>query len=284
MNSSKVLKKIIIISLLILAMSFCYGCESKKIIPKGDWNVVETDNYKYYYIEDSEFTLNDVNNAIDRLEKFYDIVAPVWEFSSESKIKYYKFKSRDQRKKLTGRTGTGKAFFKKNIVHSIHAADAHEVSHLITTQHIIEISGEVKVSNFWLEGIAMYYTWPSVYYNENNNNVEPSIGYWQGKNVHNHLKEYYLDNNNLSDLSSFVYNNKDFDQLDDDLSYPMAGSFVTFLIGKNHTDMTNLDRFKRYIKEINQCNSQEHVLIKFEDIFGRSFSEQNNDWLEFLRN
>ena len=53
----------------------------------------------------------------------------------------------------------------------------------------------------------------------------------------------------------------------------MTGSFVIFLIGRNHIDMTNLDRFKQYIKEINQCNSQEQVLNKFEDIFGESFSE-----------
>lgn len=276
-------KKIILLfSSIVLLIS---GCSNLLTIPKGEWlKLGETDHFIYYSLAENQLTQDEVNNALQRLEEFWDEVAPVWAYPGKLKVRYFKFKNRDQVKELTGRYVNGKAILSENIVHSIQFSDAHEVAHLFSTQHVITTGDQVKIANFWLEGIAMYYTWPWVYFGKDHPDlsIKKSIGVWGKQTVHHHAQTY-LNEASLPKLTPLIYKNYNFDDLDDQLSYTTAGSFITYLVGESQSDLEGLQKYKELLYRLNQCNSEAEVLTTFHEIFGKPFTVAEAEWIEYLK-
>ncbi|MFW5992097.1 MAG: hypothetical protein ACOCQN_02790 [Halanaerobiaceae bacterium] len=255
------------------------GCSKQLKIPAGQWvKVDESEHFVYYSYEDNEYDIQEVNSALKRLENFCEeIVIP-----AEDKIKYYKFRDKEQMKRLTGRSVTGKAFIGSNIVHSIYYSDAHEVAHIITTSHLeAPENTRVNISNFWLEGIAMYYTWPRYYYGEEAE-IQSSIGVMEGESVHNHAKKR-LEQNELPDVKQFIYRNQEFDDLNNVTSYTAAGSFVTYLLGRAQSDPEVIEKYLDFFAEVVKCNSESEVLTVFANVFNKDFDLVVEEWKEYLK-
>ena len=95
---------------------------------------------------------------LDRLLGFLDEVGPAWRMPA--RIDYYAFPDRETLRALTGWDTNGRAILAHDATTSIHAADAHEVMHLLTTP----TARPLRLAGLWMEGIAMHYTWPEVYF------------------------------------------------------------------------------------------------------------------------
>lgn len=271
--------KLFIILLLVLVGVFLLcGAGSKE---DQNWEKVSSVHFDYYYKAELADPQR-VAAALERLEWFWEFVAPVWDYPHYNRISYYKHSSPEDLEESTGRCTNGLAILSKSIVHSINYADAHEVAHLFTTRRLFCLFNCCRLSTFWLEGIAMYYSWPLVYYCSDSNHLhEFRMGTWYGKSVH-HYAQNRLNEGKLLSIGPCIYKNDHFETVDAMCSYPAAGSFVTFLLGPGHSDLEAVERFKGFFRRINRASSEEEVAQIFEEVFGSPLEEIEAAWHKFL--
>jgi len=256
-----------------------------RAVPEGQWTLAaETDQLRYHVLADETEAPEEVLAAVDRLEEFIDLLAPLWGFAEDRRIDYYRFPSRQAVGELTGVATNGRALAEEGVVHSIQLADAHEVAHVITMKPLPH-SGR-NVANLWLEGIAMYYTWPSVYYTQEELDeagmYTEKLGAWHGASVHEQSSRL-LEQGKLPALEPLAHGNRVFDRLDTGRTYPAAGSFVTFLIGAAHEDLEALESFRQFVAQADKARAEQATLDAFERAFGRPLSEWEEAWRAFLQ-
>ncbi len=272
--------KYIAVILLLVGLTLVCGGKSHS---QQDWDKISSANFDYYYRGDLEPDADMIDCALKRLEWFWEFVAPLWDFPEDLRISYYKHASCEELRKTTGRCTNGLAMLNKGIIHTVNLADSHEVSHLLTTQNLFCNYRTCRLSNFWLEGIAMYYTWPLVYFCRGDNPLhEYLIGTWYSRTVHCHAKGL-LEAGKLPEIRSSIYGNGYFDSLDVMESYPAAGSFITYLMGPAHIDMEAFEVFKEFIHRINTARSDVEVEHIFLELFGASLEETESSWHRFLQ-
>ena len=273
-------RKFALIALLLagLALLFATGSHSHT-----RWSKIQSENFDYFYLEDQGIDTQKAACALERLEWFWELVAPVWDFPGDKRIAYYKHASREDLKEATGRDTNALAFLNRYTVHTINYADAHEVSHLLTTQFLFCRYRSCHLSLFWLEGLAMYYTWPLIYFCEGENILHQSLlGTWQGRTVHCHARDL-LAEGNLLEVGPCIYEDSYFKSLDIQASYPAAGSFITYLLGPAHVDPEAFENFKIFLAGTNQARSEEEVREIFAEVFGAPLEEVEASWHQFLR-
>ena len=271
------IKRILLIGLTFI-FSLSIGCSYRSALSKADWETEGFEHYEYHYQQTIQLSGRDIEEIGDRLEYFYDFASDVWGFGDDRKITYYYFTSRDEVKRLAGIDMNGKVILEENIVLSIHGSDAHEVAHIFTTP----TERPLRLANFWMEGIAMYYTWPKLYCSEGEERLyERPLGAWHGCSVHQNAKKL-LEEKKLPKLESLIYGNEDFGYLDSDISYPAAGSYVTFLIGEAHSDLESVTKYREFINKANKADSTESVKSIFLEVFDTKFENTIIGWKEFL--
>jgi hypothetical protein len=277
-KSNKGFKLTIILLLVIIGVVLLCGAGTRD---DQDWEKVSSTHFDYYYKADAADPQR-VEAALGRLEWFWEFVAPVWDYPHYNRITYYKHASREELEKHTGRSTNGLAILNKSIVHSINYADAHEVSHLFTTRRLFCLFSCCRLSTFWLEGIAMYYSWPLVYFCTASNHLhEYRMGTWYGKSVHHYAQNQLLEGR-LMPIRSCIYGDDHFKTVDTMCSYPAAGSFITFLLGPGHNDLAAMERFKGFFQRINRASSEDEVARIFEEVFGSPLEEVEEAWHQFL--
>ncbi len=275
-------RKIRLMLLGLLLMGLLPLCAGATHQQKG-WDWVKSDHFDYYYQADRDPYPERVPIALERLEWFYNFVAPHWDYPEGLRITYYRYPTREDLVAATGKDANGVAILKRATVHSISLADAHEVSHLFTTRKLFCLFNNCRLSNFWLEGIAMYYSWPLVYYCEAHNTLHQYyMGTWYGKSIHWHARELLLEGE-LMDIGPCTYGNDYFDAVGPMASYPAAGSFITFLLGPGQTNPEQIENMKNFFCRINFARSREEVADTFAEIFGTSIEEVESAWHLFLR-
>jgi hypothetical protein len=157
--------------------------------PRGDWELgaaasVRGTELRYLTLVGTEPS-EPPAAATARLAGFLDEVGPAWRVPDT--IDVYVFPDRATLRDLTGFDTNGRALLELDAVVSIHAADAHEVAHLLT----VPVERPLHLGGLWLEGIAMYYTWPEVYFDEATlaeRGLPPRLGAWYGASVHGNAR------------------------------------------------------------------------------------------------
>jgi hypothetical protein len=213
-----------------------------------------------------------------RLAGFLEEVGPAWHMPET--IDVYVFPDRATLRDLTGFDTNGRALLDLDAVISIHAADAHEVAHLLT----VPVGRPLRLGGLWLEGIAMYYTWPEVYFDEvtlAQRGLPPRIGAWYGLTVHGNARAARADGE-LPDLAPLVHGNRSWNALPDALTYPAAGSFVTHLLGAGHTDLARIAAFRAFLDDANRAADAAGVLAAFERHMGLTLTQAETAWHAFL--
>ena len=109
---------------------------------------------------------------------------------------------------------------------------------------------------------------------------ETPIGAYQGKSIHQQSKELY-EEENLPEIKLLIYGNNNFNDYPESIVYPVAGSFLTYLIGKEHSDPDTIIRFRNFLREINNVNSTNEVANKF-DYFNKTIEKTEENWHLFL--
>jgi hypothetical protein len=248
-------------------------------LPRGDWEVRASGTA--HGAELRYLTLVGVEPAeaaLGRLLGFLDEVGPAWRMPE--RIDYYHFPDRETLKALTGFDTNGRALLAHDATISIHAADAHEVMHLLTTP----TGRPLRLATFWMEGIAMYYTWPEVYFDEATlaeRGLPPRLGAWYGRTVHGNAQEARFEGD-LPELAPLVHGNRVFYALPDGITYPASGSFVTFLLGPGHGEVARIAAFRAFLDDANEATDLEAVLTAFERHMGLTLDAAEAGWHAFL--
>ena len=249
------------------------------IHPIFEWDTEESKHFIYKYSKDENFY--EIKKAIKRLENFMSIVASNWNFPIGKKITYYKLPEHNYIQ-LTGMKGKGRAFPHELVVQSIHSSDTHEVAHIVTMFNISGIENiwkGFKISGmFWTEGIAMYYSWPRFLDEKYKNDIG-----WFGKySIHDNAK--LIMERGFSKLENIIYDNNEFSKLQTIVSYSIAGSFITYLLGQGQLNLILIKKIKEFIDSLPKMNSLNTMKKYFFNIFGLKIEQVEDEWINFLKN
>lgn len=246
-------------------------------LPRGAWTMVASGPTVRYLLLEGAEPVEAPEAAVARLEAFLADVGPDWYVPDE--LHYYAFPDRETLRRLTGWDATGRAVVDRDAVVSIYAADAHEVAHVLT----VPPGRPLRVSSLWLEGIAMYYTWPEVFFPPAEAAGRPRrIGTWHGRSVHAWAQEALIADE-LPPLTSLALDNRTWRELPDGLTYPLSGSFTTFLLGPGHTDPERIARLRGFLDDANTARDLDEVLSAFAQHMGVPLVDAERAWHAFLR-
>ncbi|MBW6456045.1 MAG: hypothetical protein K0A98_09155 [Trueperaceae bacterium] len=251
-------------------------------LPRGDWEVaaggaVHGTELRYLTLVGATYG-EPAEPASERLLRFLGEVGPTWRMPE--RIDTYAFPDRETLRALTGWDTNGRAILAHDATVSVHAADAHEVMHLLATP----IERPLRLASFWMEGVAMTYTWPEVYFDAATlaeRGLPPRLGAWYGKTVHGNAREA-RERGELPALTPLAHGNQAFNALPDGITYPAAGSFVTFLLGPGTGDPARIAAFQAFFEEANRAQDAAAVLASFERNLGTPLSEAEATWHAFL--
>jgi hypothetical protein len=251
-------------------------------LPRGDWTVaasgvVHGTELRYLTLVGAAYD-EPAAPAAERLLRFLEEVGPAWRMPE--RIDYYAFPDRETLRALTGWDTNGRAILAHDATVSIHAADAHEVMHVLTTP----TARPLRLASFWMEGVAMTYTWPEVYFDEatlTGRGLPPRLGAWYGKTVHGNAREA-RERGELPALTPLAHGNQAFVALPDTITYPAAGSFVTHLLGAGHADGARIAAFRAFLDDANQATDTAAVLAAFERHLGTPLADAEAAWHAYL--
>lgn len=250
--------------------------------PRGDWEVgdvaaVRGTELRYLTLVGAEPS-EPPATANARLARFLDEVGPAWRVPAT--IDVHVFPDRSTLRDLSGFDTNGRALLELDAVITIHAADAHEVAHLLT----VPVERPLRLGGLWLEGIAMYYTWPEVYFDQSTlaeRGLPPRLGAWYGASVHGNAQAAQASGE-LPALTPLAHGNRAWNALPDTLTYPAAGSFVTHLLGAGHADLERIAAFRAFLDDANRAVDTEGVLVSFERHMGLTLAQAETAWHAFL--
>jgi|GEM_PF-2018462 len=246
-------------------------------LPPGDWELAaEGVTLRYHWLRGAPYTSN-AASAVERLEAFIAEIGAEWHVPDV--VHYYAFPDRETLREITGWDVTGRAILEHDALVSVYAADAHEIAHILTTPR----GRPLRLANLWLEGIAMYYTWPEVYFVAADLAGRAGrIGTWHGRSVHAWAQEA-LTRGQLPPLSALAFDNRTWSVLDSSLSYPLAGSFITHLVGPGHREAQRFAQLRRFFDDANTSATPTQVEAAFERHLGLRLDVAELHWHAFLR-
>jgi hypothetical protein len=248
-------------------------------VPSGDWAVLgESPHYQYIGLRAYQDGVNGISTAqlaqlLECLETIWSLIGTVWDYPASTKIRYFKFASVEDRKRLTGADGNGEAFVEAAIVQSIWACDPHETAHVLTVPKNVPY-----LTPFWTEGIAMYYSWPRLSGDPTNHS---SIGTWWGKPVHFWAKKH-LREGTLPEIGPLLAGWRAFRDVPEAVGYPVAGSFVTFLLGAEALQPQKIQQFKAFLEQAVTLQERPQIERAFKVHFGLEVAQAETQWRQFL--
>lgn len=178
----------------------------------------------------------------------------------ERPIVYYKYRDRTHMQQVTGKVTNGWADPPSYAVHSIWPWDNHEVVHVVTA-----LVG--RSSDFVNEGIAVAMQ------------VDPQHGIWEpmwnSRSIHSWASDYRRGQQ-MPALADMIETDA-FRKLDDTRSYPMAGSFVRFMI-----DERGMEAMKAFFRAGSRDAKRADIEREFSAVFGMSMQDAETRWHAFL--
>lgn len=196
----------------------------------------------------------------ERQERYHDWAIARLGLTLDRPIAYHKYRDRAHMKAVTGKETNGWADPATYAIHSIWPWDNHEVVHVMTA-----LIG--RPTDFFNEGIAV------------SMQMDPQTGrleaYWSSRAVHDWAHAFRW-NRELPRLADMVETNA-FRRLDDVKSYPMAGSFVAFLIEER-----GMDRVKNFFTTGSRTASVADIERQFSAAFGMTLQESETRWHGYL--
>ncbi len=74
---------------IIASAIFGLGCSNYLDVLKGNWKLIESEHFNYYYQKNLEKNPEYFSGAIQRLEWFWDFAAEVWDYGGQTRNYYY---------------------------------------------------------------------------------------------------------------------------------------------------------------------------------------------------
>lgn len=177
------------------------------------------------------------------------------------KLEFFKYRDRAQLLRLTGEDTNGFAEVGTYRFHTIWFADNHECVHTIT----MNLFGLAPM--LFNEGVAVAHSTVPI-----QEIYEP---HWNGRTVHNLARQYHRTGQ-LPEVDELL-ESRDFGRFDPEMTYPVAGSFVRYLI-----DTGGLDSIKEMLRLSEFYDDADQVRANFQAAFGESVEDAWARWLAYL--
>jgi hypothetical protein len=271
--------------LLLISQVFLASCAVNNFftkIPRAHWVLEAKGPAIDYFVPRGDKPAEPPQVSLARLESILNEIGSDWYLPDH--LSYYCMPNRKSVARYFSESLTGYLVVDPNhplqrSLVTIHSVDIHELIHAITVPH----TQPVRLAKFWMEGIAMYYSWPEFYRfpNDGTRPPLPRIGWWKRQSVHG-VSQSHLKNSKLPSIKDMISNNSLFDSTAWDITYPVAGSFVSFLLGPFHQNSKSISQMKAFFADANVAATDQDVRLAFQRHFGRTIEEAETAWLKFL--
>jgi hypothetical protein len=158
---------------------------------------------------------------------------------------YYRYASTTELAVATGAYAEGVTYTGQNQIHSAHGFHAHEIVHLIAGQM-------GNPGTMFQEGLAV---------------VLGNDSKWAGSDVDKLAKKFVQKASALSLLGNF-------EKMDAQVSYPLAGSFVKGLIARH-----GLNKVADFFRS---CQAPQDRDYAFQQTFGETYAQAVGEWAQTL--
>lgn len=185
------------------------------------------------------------------------------ELAYPARIEFRKYRDRAHLERVTGEVTNGFAEPERGRFHTIWPQDNHEYIHVI----FVSLVGSAP--SFFNEGVAVAHHGASL----SGSFDGPPL--WNGVSAHS-LARGVLLSGALPDVTELVITNR-FWELDQQMTYPVAGSFVRHLI-----DEAGVGAFKAFCSRSRWNDSLSEIRHDFQDVYGESLEAWWDRWQGFL--
>jgi hypothetical protein len=213
----------------------------------------ESRHFVFYYLDGD-------NVDEEWQETYYGWLTDTLKLTYPHKINYFRYHDRDHIYRITGQRTNAYADPKTRSIHTMWPIDNHECVHLLTEQMGTPTA-------FFNEGMAVAHET-----NPSKNQFEP---YWRGRHVHAIAKDAQ-QRGEIPPLKSFLETTS-FGKIDSNRSYPLAGSFVRYLL-----DTKGLQATKTFFEKSSVLDAEATIRANFLMAYGMSVDDAWNQWLQFL--
>jgi hypothetical protein len=196
----------------------------------------------------------------DAQERYHEWMLAQFGMTIDRRIDYYKYRDRSHMEQVTGRQTNGWADPPAFAVHIIWPWDNHEVVHVLTALFGLP-------TDFFNEGIAV-----AMQTDPQRGILEPM---WSSRSIHAWAWDIYRLNQ-LPALTDMIETDA-FRKLDDARSYPMAGSFMRFVL-----DDRGMERMKAFFRSGSRDDKRAAIEREFSVAFGVSLQDAETRWHAFL--
>jgi hypothetical protein len=196
----------------------------------------------------------------DLQERYHEWAVARLGVSLDRAIAYYKYRDRAQMERVTGKNANGWADPASFTVHSISSWDYHEVVHVMTA-----LIG--RPPDFFNEGIEV-----AMQVDPRDQQSGPR---WNGVSIHDWAAGY-RSTGMLPPLAEVVETDS-FRRVDESKGYPIAGSFVSFMV-----DDRGMDNMKVFFRACPRDAPGADIERAFTAAFGVSLQDAEMRWHTYL--
>lgn len=233
------------------------GCGDQPLAPEDELVLYDESQHFIYYVAPGDGVDPDFQ------ERHYPWATARLELSYPARIEYRKYRDREHMKRVTGRETNGFAEPARGRFHTIGPIDNHEYIHVVFVALVGDSPG------LFNEGVAVAHHGASV---DGEFDGDPN---WSGTSVHE-LARGFRNAGTLPELAELAVD-REWQEHDPEMTYPVAGSFVRFLI-----DETGIDAFKDYVARAGRNDDFETISADFLAVYGESLDVWWERWLAFL--
>lgn len=216
----------------------------------------QSDHYDFFFFPDS-LAEKEIDKIVQIQEEAYAKILKFLNVENNQRIKYFLYPTNKIKGELTGDDGNGHAERETFEVHAVYNEDtkcigAHEDTHLLSTPLGLP-------PQLLREGLA-----------------EHLSGSWHNMS-HDKWAVQFLNENKVSDLSKMI-DDEEWYEWDDRIAYPIAGSFITYLINK-----LGQEKFLELYKSLSRDFDVQKNTLLFEKITNTTITDAQAQWQNYLK-
>lgn len=241
--------------LLLLPVALC-ACNGESTAPAETLSQSFTSaNYVYYMAR---------GDVVDTTwqERYYTWIVASLALRPTARLEYHKYRDRAHLKELTGRDANGYADPGTVRFHTIWPTDNHEGVHALVSLYM-----GIPPALF-TEGIAVAHQTDPL-----RNDFTPK---WNGESLHAIARRF--DTGGGLPASGSLLTSASFSAQDPEITYPVAGSFVRYLL-----DQYGLLRMKTFFAGSSAGDSDLRTVTRFIGAYGKTVDEAWTEWRAWLR-
>ena len=195
-----------------------------------------------------------------RQEAFHDWIVPELALATFPRLQYNKYRDRGHLERVTGQSTNGFAEPASFTVHSIWPWDAHEAVHVYTA-----LIG--RPSDFFNEGIAVALSFDPL--------ANRFVSLWNNTPIDQIARD--LQRAGTLPSMTGMADTDAFRRLSDQTSYPVAGSFVGFVLRER-----GAAAMRAFFEGGARLESLSAIQSRFTAVFGWSLAEADQRWRAYL--